>query len=257
MMLFTMSMGGRSSAQSLTLPNDLVVAVCGTNTLSLEYDGCIAGLEAGYLGKKNKKAACQGLVPSALTDCQTAYDEGISAKSSGGGGSNGGGNNGVVGLQQGMKRVCKVLKSKDPDAFNSNAFCQSQADSATKKEEFKNFCTSSSDNYGPIVKQACSTAAIRGDLPTDDESTEAEEAGCGEGANTALAWIVCPLIEGARDTGQVFFSDILEPLLKEVPVSSQKKSPSYQAWSSFRILATVILVGVLMVVVYGTARGGS
>lgn len=86
-----------------------------------------------------------------------------------------------------------------------------------------------------------------------------DEQGCGAGANFALAWIVCPLIEAARDTSNTFFSKILQPLLRKAPISTEQGQngyPSYQAWQSFRILANIILVGAMLILVYGMIRGG-
>lgn len=88
----------------------------------------------------------------------------------------------------------------------------------------------------------------------------ASEDECGSRADFSLSWIMCPVIEGAQETASSFYGDILEPLLKRVPINVDDPSKggyaSYTAWQSFRILANITLVGVMLMLVYGMIRGG-
>ncbi|MGI9027275.1 MAG: hypothetical protein ACR2FM_00290 [Candidatus Saccharimonadales bacterium] len=79
---------------------------------------------------------------------------------------------------------------------------------------------------------------------------------CDSSEGVPLSWIVCPLVDMGAKFSDFAFTKIIQPLLADVPVSTNPKDPSYKAWTSFRILANVMLVGTLLVVVYSQAKGG-
>lgn len=84
-------------------------------------------------------------------------------------------------------------------------------------------------------------------------------ADCDAKLSSVLSWILCPIIDMASGTSDFVYQEIIKPLLDDSPVSTKaegKGSGPYQAWQGFRFLANVILVGAMLVLVYGMARGG-
>ena len=85
---------------------------------------------------------------------------------------------------------------------------------------------------------------------------EEEKVDCDTKLNSVLSWIACPLIDQGVNLSDFVYKDVVEPMLEDVPVSTNPKDPSYIAWQQFRLLANVLLVGTLLVVVYSQAKGG-
>lgn len=84
-------------------------------------------------------------------------------------------------------------------------------------------------------------------------------ADCDAKLSSVLSWILCPVIDMAAGTSDFVYEQIIQPLLNDSPVSTKaegKGSGPYQAWQGFRFLANIILVGSMIVLVYGVARGG-
>lgn len=79
---------------------------------------------------------------------------------------------------------------------------------------------------------------------------------CETKLESILSWISCPIIDQGVEMTDFVYKDIVEPLLMDVPVSTNSKDSSYIAWSQFRIIANILLIGSLLGVVYSQAKGG-
>lgn len=78
---------------------------------------------------------------------------------------------------------------------------------------------------------------------------------CDATKGVVLSWIICPVIDAGVGMTDYAFNKLIRPLLEDIPVSINPDDPSFKAWSSFRILGNVLLVGSLLMVVYSQARG--
>lgn len=77
-----------------------------------------------------------------------------------------------------------------------------------------------------------------------------------DATGVVLSWIICPVIDLGTNFSDYAFEHIISPLLTDVPISADPGSGTYQAWTTFRVIANVFLVGSLLVIVYSQARGG-
>lgn len=109
----------------------------------------------------------------------------------------------------------------------------------------KRACNEGYDEGKKIKDAAVAAEAAAGKDQADCDATDA-----------ILSWIICPIVDlGVKFTDFVF-EDIVRPLLESVPVSTDPDHGSYKAWSTFRVLANILLVGSLLAIVYSQARGG-
>ena len=69
-------------------------------------------------------------------------------------------------------------------------------------------------------------------------------------------WFMCPIFNGVADLTDWMFRNMVEPLLRVSPVSTDPANGSFQVWSSFRIYGNIILVISMLVIVFGQAIGG-
>lgn len=81
------------------------------------------------------------------------------------------------------------------------------------------------------------------------------QADCDAKASSPLSWIICPIVDLGANLSDFIFRDIVSPLLKDVPVSTDRNDPSYKVWEQFRIIANILLIGTLLAIVYSQARG--
>lgn len=70
-----------------------------------------------------------------------------------------------------------------------------------------------------------------------------------------LSWIACPLIDAGAGMTDYVFNNFVQPLLQNVPVSSNKDDGAFVAWQTFRIFGNAILVGALLVMVFAQNMG--
>lgn len=70
-----------------------------------------------------------------------------------------------------------------------------------------------------------------------------------------LGWIMCPVIELGITATDTVFKSFIEPMLENVPISTEPGNETYQAWKQFRIIGNIVLIGSLLAVVYAQARG--
>ena len=71
-----------------------------------------------------------------------------------------------------------------------------------------------------------------------------------------LTWIMCPIFNGVAGFSDWMFRNMVEPLLRVSPVSTDPNNGSFQVWSNFRIYGNIILIISMLVIVFGQAIGG-
>jgi hypothetical protein len=79
---------------------------------------------------------------------------------------------------------------------------------------------------------------------------------CDAQLNSPLSWIICPLVDMGTAFTDWVYTEFVRGMLEEVPISTDTNDGGYRAWQSFRILANIILVGAMLILVYGMIRGG-
>jgi hypothetical protein len=105
--------------------------------------------------------------------------------------------------------------------------------------------------------------------PIKSDSVRAEPGGGGGGGAGAaedqdaceqggfsLTWIICPIIEAGQVFTNFVYGELIQPLLKNIPINTDTQNGGYKAWQGFRILANIMLVGAMLILVYGMIRNG-
>ncbi|MCA9346698.1 hypothetical protein KC960_04365 [Candidatus Saccharibacteria bacterium] len=77
-----------------------------------------------------------------------------------------------------------------------------------------------------------------------------------ESSGFSLAFLFCPIVNGALDGIDWMFHSIIEPFLVTSPLTTESNDTAYQVWRGFRTLGNIILVIALLVIVFGQAIGG-
>ncbi len=92
------------------------------------------------------------------------------------------------------------------------------------------------------------------DTPNSTGSGGTDEAPTCEtvGGNPA-SWILCPIINGMSGAADWVLENFIQPFLENVPLNTDTSSPSFNAWSGFRIIANIMLVGLLLLAVISQA----
>lgn len=70
-----------------------------------------------------------------------------------------------------------------------------------------------------------------------------------------LSWIICPVIDIGANGSDYIFQNIVEPLLSDIPLSTDPNNDFFKAWQGFRFIANIILVSGMLGIVYSMARG--
>jgi hypothetical protein len=81
---------------------------------------------------------------------------------------------------------------------------------------------------------------------------------CETTSGNPLSWGLCPAINGAAAIADWVLESFIVPFLENVPISTDRGGDStgvFDAWSGFRILANIMLVGVLLFIVIAEAVG--
>ncbi len=99
------------------------------------------------------------------------------------------------------------------------------------------------------------------DDPTTGGTTDVDGEGdqnitCEVKWNNPLTWIMCPIFNGMADLTDWMFKSLIEPFLYVSPVNTDPNEPAFQAWSSFRVYANILLIVAMLVIVMGQALGG-
>lgn len=77
------------------------------------------------------------------------------------------------------------------------------------------------------------------------------------GEGLSLGWILCPVVEAVSNFGNYVFSNYIQPMMENNPISLKPDDPFYKSWQGFRFLGNILLIGSLLAVVYSQTRGGS
>ncbi len=110
--------------------------------------------------------------------------------------------------------------------------------SSTAKEKFKKAATTAADS-----------------IANGGGNPDAPQADCDTKASSPLSWIICPVVDLGANLSDFVFKDIVAPLLKDVPVSTDSGTPSFKTWQQFRLIGNIILVGSLLAIVYSQTKG--
>lgn len=91
-----------------------------------------------------------------------------------------------------------------------------------------------------------------GSVLTGDDRPSCETTG-----GNPMSWALCPMINGAAAGADWVLDNFLVPFLEGIPIRTSGDSGVFKVWSNFRILANVMLVGILMVVALAQGFGKS
>jgi hypothetical protein len=91
----------------------------------------------------------------------------------------------------------------------------------------------------------------------DPETNAAGDAGPDCNAEgLSLGWVICPIVEMVSGFGRYIFSDFIQPMMENTPLSLDPRDPFYKSWQGFRLIGNILLIGSLLAIVYSQARGG-
>ncbi len=79
---------------------------------------------------------------------------------------------------------------------------------------------------------------------------------CETTGGNPLSFIICPIINSVSSLADWVLGSVIQPFLDRIPLSTDAGDPAFQAWSSFRAIANILLILVLVVVVIAQAMGG-
>jgi hypothetical protein len=148
----------------------------------------------------------------------------------------------------GAKEVCIDLLGEGVLQQDIDA-CVSGYLAAKAGEKKEDACS----HYVEPFQTSCEKGYDAGENEKDNTDDNAD---CTANFSNPLAWIMCPVIEGIADMSDFIFDKILEPMLTQLPISTDPEDPGYKTWQGFRFLANIVLVGSMLLLVYGAARGG-
>lgn len=113
------------------------------------------------------------------------------------------------------------------------------------------------DAYSKTIK-----ANVADSNPNNDAATDGGTDGlsdnnptCETSGNPA-SWFLCPIFNGVAELSDWLFRNMVEPLLRTAPVSTDPDNGSFKVWSSFRLYGNIILLISMLVIVFGQAIGG-
>ena len=89
------------------------------------------------------------------------------------------------------------------------------------------------------------------DYTPDDGVTV--EPDCYSGAGS-LGWIVCPIIDGARDAIPKIYEDFIEPFLV-LDATLFEHDATYEAWTQFQVIANILFAAAFLVVILSQLTG--
>jgi hypothetical protein len=107
-----------------------------------------------------------------------------------------------------------------------------------------------SNKQNPSLKPGAGGGDGGGGADADADSPD--EIDCQGGFG--FGWIICPIFELGANMTQEVFDRMITPMMSNVPVKTS--GPFYSAWQNFRILGNLVLVGAMLLLVYGMIRNG-
>lgn len=123
------------------------------------------------------------------------------------------------------------------------------------------YCTGGGRDLATCQKGA-TQGAIRGEAVKGNVKEAAapedkkNEVSCDATLKSILSWIACPLIDMGVGFTDYAFQSFVRPMLEQVPISTDTDDGTYKAWSQFRLIANILLIGSLLAIVYSQAKGG-
>ncbi len=88
---------------------------------------------------------------------------------------------------------------------------------------------------------------------TNQNSTSHPEC---EASGGTLTWLLCGVFNAFASITDWMLTNLVQPLLKSDPISTDPSDPTYQIWSNFRNYGDIFLVIALLVVVFAEVIGG-
>ena|GEM_PF-6365359 len=71
-----------------------------------------------------------------------------------------------------------------------------------------------------------------------------------------LTWILCPVFNSLADLADWMMQNVMVPMLRTAPISTNPSDPLFKVWSNFRIYGNIILVFALLFNIYAEIIGG-
>lgn len=112
------------------------------------------------------------------------------------------------------------------------------------------------DDYSKRLK-ALNSAGV--DTSSSGISADGADVPTCETSGFSLSWIICPIVTGIAETSDAIFNSIIQPLLVARDLGytdPNNKSGLFDVWSSFRVIANIILIIALLLIVFGQSIGG-
>lgn len=101
------------------------------------------------------------------------------------------------------------------------------------------------------------SASTTGANRTSDGSTDADSNPTCEMSGNPLSWIICPVINGIAEVSDFMLQNFIAPMLVSRDIGyTNPEEGIYKAWSSFRVIANIMLIIALLVIVFGQSIGG-
>jgi hypothetical protein len=115
-------------------------------------------------------------------------------------------------------------------------------------------------NYSNVVKENAADENPNNDSTASDgawgtSGTSDSNPTCETSGNPAT-WILCPIFNGVAGLSDWMFRNLVEPLLRTPPISTDPANGSFQVWNNFRLYGNILLVIFMLVIVFGQAIGG-
>jgi hypothetical protein len=217
---------------------------CGTDTSpkgdinnSTKRGACAAGVQFGAAEKKKDNNGRPAPTPTG-NDLEAKADAACKSDHSGD-------------SYEACKRGYKAANAQGATQDSVEKLCDKE-----KTTPLKNFCREGVRLSG--VNDLRDIRDLRPDPDAGDDKKDEEEdqVDCDLSLSSILSWIACPIIDMGVNFTDFAFQHFIQPMLENVPVSTDPNDASFKAWKSFRLIANVLLIGSLLVIVYSQAKGG-
>jgi hypothetical protein len=141
------------------------------------------------------------------------------------------------------ERIDKVL----PEACRS---ALPMGDLGDKTRNYWKLSAAEKKEVDKIVEEGDGRDNINASAGDEEQGVE-----CEKGAGV-LGWILCPVITNGIEFTNTVYGEFIEPLLENVPISTDPSDGSYKAWQQFRLIGNLMLVATMLAVVYSQLKGG-
>lgn len=136
---------------------------------------------------------------------------------------------------------------------NANSACD-QTD-PTKKSQCQADVKKCQKKKKKSDQTACLSKIADNYPPQSTDAAGDTGASC-DGQGLSLGWIICGMTEVVQNFVQDIFSNFIQPMMENTPLSLNPKDPFYKSWQGFRLLGNIMLIGSMLAIVYSQARGG-